>query len=308
MTLQQLRYIIAIDEYRHFGNAAEANNLTQSTLSLMVKKLEEELDVRIFDRDSHPVEPTEIGRRIIDQAKLVLYHTNQIAEMVRSEKESLTGQVRVAMISTVAPLLVPGLFKHCRMHAPDLSLMTEEMLTSTIKDKLRKAEVEMGIMASPVNDQELLEIPLYSERFFAYVSENETAFAMETITRKTLEQRPLWVMENGLRLLEPTPIQSGNPIAYEQYFEGGRVGILLQIVNENGGMTLIPETHLNFIPQAWKKCIRPIEGPGFKRTIVLAVRKDYIREAALNCIIRSIKSIVPSEMWDSVIRKEYIRL
>lgn len=308
MTLQQLKYIIAIDEYRHFGNAAEANHLTQSTLSLMVKKLEEELDVRIFDRDTHPVTPTEMGRRIIDQAKQVLYHANQIAEMVRSEKQSLTGELRIAMISTVAPLLVPGLFKYCRTHSPEISLLTEEMLTATMKDKLRKAEVEMGILAAPLEDPELLEIPLYSERFLAYVSDKEPAFEQKSITRETLEQRPLWMMKNGLRLYEPSPVRAGGEASYEQYFEGGRVGILLQIVNENGGMTLIPETHLGFIPQAWMRNVRPIDGPGFKRTIILAIRKDYIREAALNCIVRAIKSIVPEAMWDDVIRKEYLRI
>ena len=110
MTIQQLRYIIAIDQYRHFGKAAEACDLTQPTLSLMVKKMEEELDVRIFDREAHPVTPTEIGRKVIDQAKVVLYHVNQIAEIVQSEKELLAGHLRIALISTVSPVLVPGLY------------------------------------------------------------------------------------------------------------------------------------------------------------------------------------------------------
>ena len=138
MTLQQLRYIIAIDEYRHFGKAAEACGLTQSTLSLMVKKMEEELDVRIFDRDAHPVVPTEIGRKIIDRAKVVLYQVEQITEMTRTEKETLSGPLHIALISTVAPVLIPGIFKFIGFRYPSISLQTEEMLTSTIKDKLRK--------------------------------------------------------------------------------------------------------------------------------------------------------------------------
>ena len=112
MTLQQLRYIVAIDDHRHFGKAAEACGLTQSTLSLMVKKLEEELDVRIFDRDAHPVTPTAIGRKVIDRAKVVLYNTDQLVEMTRSEKETLSGPLKIALISTVSPVLTPGLFKH----------------------------------------------------------------------------------------------------------------------------------------------------------------------------------------------------
>ncbi|MBO7584394.1 MAG: LysR family transcriptional regulator, partial [Bacteroidales bacterium] len=104
MTLQQLRYIIAIDDYRNFGKAAEACDLTQSTLSLMVKKMENELGVLLFDRNAHPVAPTEIGRKVIDQAKIVLYNVGQIEEMTRSEKETLSGPVRIALISTVAPV------------------------------------------------------------------------------------------------------------------------------------------------------------------------------------------------------------
>ncbi|MBQ6576653.1 MAG: LysR family transcriptional regulator [Bacteroidales bacterium] len=109
MTLQQLRYIVAIDDYGHFGKAAEACGLTQSTLSLMLKKLEDELDVRLFDRNAHPVIPTQIGRKVIDQAKVVLYNVEQISEMTRSEKEILSGPLKIGIISTVAPVLVPGL-------------------------------------------------------------------------------------------------------------------------------------------------------------------------------------------------------
>ncbi|MBR6269114.1 MAG: LysR family transcriptional regulator, partial [Bacteroidales bacterium] len=125
MTLQQLRYIVAIDQYRHFGKAAEACGLTQSTLSLMIKKMEEELDVRIFNRDAHPVAPTEIGRKVIDQARIALYNVEQISEITRKEKETMTGSLRIALISTVAPVLVPGLFKYISRCFPAISLHTE---------------------------------------------------------------------------------------------------------------------------------------------------------------------------------------
>ena len=136
MTIQQLRYIIAIDRYRNFGKAAESCGLTQSTLSLMVKKLEDELDVRIFNRDTHPVTPTEIGFKLIDQARIALFHVTQIAEMTRSEKASLSGKLKIVLISTVSPVLVPGLFNYLGGHYPDISLQTEEMLTETIKGSI----------------------------------------------------------------------------------------------------------------------------------------------------------------------------
>lgn len=207
MTLQQLRYIIAIDDYRHFGKAAEACGLTQSTLSLMVKKLEEELDVRLFDRDAHPVAPTEIGRKVIDRAKVVLYNVEQISEMTRTEKETLTGPLKIALISTVAPVLVPGFFKYFGENFPSIALQTEEMLTDTIKDRLRKAEVDMGIMAGPVSDADLLEIPLYHERFLAYVASNNPVYAQESIRMESILEQPVWIIRDGLRQLDPSELK-----------------------------------------------------------------------------------------------------
>ena len=302
MTLQQLRYIVAIDDYRHFGKAAEACGLTQSTLSLMVKKLEEELDVRLFDRDAHPVSPTEIGRKVIDQAKVVLYNVEQVAQLTHSEKESLSGPLRIALISTVSPVLIPGLFKYLGEQYPAISLHTEEMLTETILDRLRKAEVDMGILAGPVREPSLLEIPLYHERFLAYVSPDNPAYAQESLRRETLAGQPLWIIRDGLRLLDTKDLKKGD-FTYERYFEGGRVGILIQVVNDNGGVTIIPETHQGFILYSQQHCIRPIVDPVPSRTISLVIRNDYIHEAKLNAVVDAVKRIVPGALLDNVLRK-----
>ena len=307
MTLQQLRFIVAIDDYRHFGKAAEACGLTQSTLSLMVKKLEDELDVRLFDRDSHPVVPTAIGREVIDQAKVVLYNVEQIKEKTRSEKELLSGPLRIALISTAAPVLVPGLFKHIGEKYPSIALQTEEMLTSTIKDMLRKAEVDMGILAGPVHESDFLEIPLYHERFLAYVSPENPAFAQESIRLKSLFEQPLWIIRDGLRQLDPSELKDGN-ITYERFFEGGRVGILIQVVNDNGGITVIPETHSNFILYSQQNCLRPIVDPEPGRTISLVIRYDYIHEAKINAVVDAIKRIIPGTLLEGSVRRGKIKL
>ncbi|MBO4571537.1 MAG: LysR family transcriptional regulator [Bacteroidales bacterium] len=306
--MQQLRYIVAIEQYGHFGKAAEACDSTQPTLSLMVRKLEEELDVRIFDRDSHPVVPTEIGRKVIERAKMVLYGAGQISEMTRSEKESLSGPLRVALISTVAPVLVPGLFKFIGQNYPAIGLQTEEMITETIKDKLHKAEVDIGILTSPVNDPELLEIPLYTEKFFAYVSEDDPAYPEESISSEALFSRPVWIMKSGLKLFDFSRIGEDEMITYEGFFEGGRVGTLIQIVNDNGGMTVIPETHIGLILYSLQKGIRPIVNPEPRRTIAIAIRRDYIHEAMLNAVVKAVRQIIPAGMQESVIRRDYIRL
>ena len=307
MTLQQLRYIVAIDDHRHFGKAAEACGLTQSTLSLMVKKLEEELDVRIFDRDAHPVAPTAVGRQVIDRAKVILFNVDQLAEMTRSEKETLSGPLRIALISTVSPVLTPGLFKHIGQRHPSIALQTEEMLSGTILDRLRKAEVDMGIMAGPVREPGLLEIPLYHERFLAYVSPDNPAYAQESIRAASLFEQPVWIIREGLRLLDPRDLKEG-PITYERFFEGGRVGILIQVVNDNCGLTIIPETHTGFILYSMQHCLRPIVDPVPSRTISLVIRNDYIHEAKLNAVVDAVKQIIPGTMLDNVLRKGRLTL
>ena len=308
MTLQQLKYIIALDQWGHFGKAAEACNLTQSTLSLMIKKLEEELDVTIFDRDSHPVTATQIGRRIIDQAKVVLYNVDQINEMTLSEKENVEGPLNIAMISTVAPVLVPGLFKYISSNYPSISLQTEEMLSETIRDKIHKTEVDIGILTAPTNDPELLEIPVYTESFYAYVSKTDPAYSLESISLENLRGRSIWIMKNGVRLHDMSTVKEFKAGSYERFFEGGRVGILIQIVNDNGGLTIIPESHIKLISPNLKNCIKPIVDPGIKRTIALAIRKDYVHEAMLNVVLKALKAIVPGRLLESVVKKDYLKL
>ena len=307
MTLQQLRYIIAIDQYRHFGKAAEACGLTQSTLSLMVKKLEEELDTLLFNRDSHPVAPTEIGRKVIDQARVALYHVDQISEITQSEKETLSGPLRIALISTVAPVLIPGLFKHISLNHPSIAMQTEEMLTDTIKDKLRKAEVDMGILAGPVKEVDLLEIPLYHENFLAYVSPENPAYAQERIKAESLPERGVWIIRGGIRQLDPSDLTEGR-FTYEHFFEGGRVGTLIQVVNDNGGITIIPETHTNLIMYSQQTCLRPIVDPVPGRTVSLVIRNDYIHEAKLNAVINAVRHIIPGGLLESLARKGDVRL
>ena len=308
MTLQQLEYIIAVEQHGYFVTAADACGVTQSTLSLMIKKLEDELDVKIFNRDTHPVTVTEMGRKVIDEAKMAVYHTKQLVELTRSEKELSSGDLNIAMTTSVAPVLMAEMFKFMRLRYPALRLRTEEMITTTILAKLKKAEIDMGILTAPVNDPDILEIPLYYERFFAYVSPENALARQESLERDHVLDNPVWIMRDGVRLFDRPMLKPGEAFTYEKMYEGGRVGILLQIANESGGITIIPETHIKFLSASMRKCLKPIVNPVPKRTICLAIRKDYIHEQIMNIVIRSIKTIIPYELWDSVIMTEYLRL
>ena len=308
MTLQQFEYIVAVDRYGYFVAAAESCGVTQSTLSLMVRKLEDELDVRIFNRDTHPVEVTEAGRMVIDRAKMILYHCGQLLEGTKSERELLSGTLRVAMISSVAPILIPGMFRFIRNNHPSIDLRVEEMLSSTIIAQLRKGEVDMGIVSSPVREADMLELPLYHESFMAYVSPQEPAYSSESIRRSDVLDNPLWIIRDGVRLFDRSMLRPGERFEYDAQYEGGRVGMLIQLINENGGMAIIPETHVNLILRSWQAHIRPIVDPVPMRTVSLVFRKDYIHEQLLNVMVDAVKTIIPSGMREQVIKGERIKL
>ena len=284
MTLQQLEYIIAVEQHGYFVNAAEACDVTQSTLSLMIKKLEEELDVKIFNRDTHPVTVTEMGRKVIDEAKMAVYHTKQLLELTRSAKEQASGDLSIALTTTVAPVIMPGLFHYMRTKHSTIQLRVEEMISTTIIDKVKKAEIDMGILTYPVNDPDLLEIPLFHERFFAYVSPKDDLYKEDSIERTQMSKYKVWTMKDGVRLFDRSKVRSEEEIKYDKLYEGGRVGILIQITDENGGITIVPESHLHVF------------------------RKDYVHERMMNIVVKAIKTIVPSEFLDGVIRVDYLRL
>lgn len=308
MTLQQLEYITAIDRYGYFVAAAEACGVTQSTLSLMVRRLEDELDVRIFNRDSHPVEATEAGRKIIDHAKMVLYHRDQLLETTKSDREQASGMLRIALISSVAPVLIPGLFRHVQTHYPAVDLSTEEMLSSTIMTRLRRAEIDMGIVTSPVTEGGMLEIPLYHEAFVAYVSPREETFKEKSIPRDSVLDHPLWIMKDGVRLLDRSKMGPDDSFRYDTHYEGGRVGLLVQLINENGGMGIIPETHVGMILLSQQVNIRPIVDPVPSRTVSLVIRQDFIREGMLNVVVEAIRTVIPARMLDPVILSGKLKL
>jgi LysR family hydrogen peroxide-inducible transcriptional activator len=193
------------------------------------------------------------------------------------------------------------------MKYPNLALQTEEMLTETIKDKLLKAEVDMGILAGPVQDADLLEVPLYHERFLAYVSPENPTFSQENIRVENLLEQPVWIIRDGLRQLRPDDMRDGR-FTYDRFFEGGRVGILIQVVSDNGGITIIPETHAGFLDHSQQFCLRPIVNPVPSRTISLVIRSDYIHEAKLNAVVDAVRHIIPGTLQENMVRNGRLRL
>lgn len=303
-----MQYIVAVDEYGHFGKAADTCNVTQPTLSLMIKKLEEELDVIIFNRESHPVSATETGRKIIDKAKVVLFNAEQLIEMTKTEKELIKGELKLAMSSTIAPVLIPGLFKYmCRTY-PQIHPRVQEMPSASILRRLKKAELDMGIVVSPVNDPDLLEIPLFHEKFLAYVSPNSPLYTKEALDSTKLLDHPIWIMKDGLRQFDKSMLAEGERFSYDQMYEGGRAGTLIFIVNEIGGMTILPELHRNLILYSMQCNLKPIINPEVSRTVSLVIRKDYVHEKMLNIVIEAVRNTIPAENLEDMIRSGELKL
>ena len=176
MTIQQLEYILAVDQFRHFARAAEYCRVTQPTLSAMIQKLEDELGVKLFDRTVQPVCPTAIGEKIIDQARVILAQTAQVKEIISEEKQSLAGVFHLGVLPTIAPYLLPRFFPQLMEKYPELDIRVTEMKTQNIQQALHAGDIDAAIIASKLEDTFLKEETLFYETFFGYVSCKEPLF------------------------------------------------------------------------------------------------------------------------------------
>ena len=308
MTLQQLEYILALDKTRHFVRAADMCGVTQPTLSAMIQKLEDELDCRIFDRSKQPLVPTDAGQQIINQAQVVIYHVNQLKENVRSQKGALNGNLNLAMIPTVAPYLLPEFISQIKTDYPDIDLKVSELHTDDIIKKLQTAEIDMAILSTPLNDHKILEVPLYYEKFVAYVSPSTPVYQEKEISSNDMPLDNLWVLEEGHCLRNQVFNFCNKQIHQSSVYEAGSIDTLVKIVDVNGGYTIIPELHVDLLSESQKRNLRDLVNPEAIREISLVIRHDYVREGMMNAVANSIKKIIPVHMLDARLKKFAIKL
>ena len=308
MTLQQLEYIVAVDEHRHFVRAAESCGVTQSTLSSLIQKLETELDVVIFDRACHPIEPTALGREIIAQARVVLYNASQMEELVATHKEMAVGNISLGVASTIAPFILPRLFSYMQKNHPDVVLHVEEARVETLKAKLQRAELDVAILAMPVAEDNLLEIPIFRERYVAYVSSECDLYNSMELDTQTLRADDIWVLgESYCPNVEQFPF-CVRDISSVSIYAAGSIETLMRIVDENGGYTIIPELQLQLMSDASRNNVRKLYNPVPGREVAFVVRRDFVRQRMLNILADAIKSIIPEEMIDERLKKFAIKL
>ena len=339
INLNTLKYVVAVDSHRNFVKAAEACGVSQPALSAAIKNMEEELDTVIFDRNSHPARPTPSGEKIISMARATLRNASMIEEFVLGERGGTGGEVSIGTIPTVAPYVLPGLFREMRDSWPDVCLKVSEMRTASLMEKLRSDEIDIAIMSTPLGQKGLLEIPLYYEKFFAYVSPSDELYALEEIPSEKLASERFWILEEGHCLRSQVlNFCSGSRRSHTEY-QAGSIDTLVRVVDMNGGYTVIPELHLPFLDVEQKKNIRPIVKPESRKTgqahrqsgeassdraapdgegqcpacipvreVSLVISEHFVRERMLNVIADCIRKIIPDNMTDSRLKRFAIRL
>lgn len=298
MTLQQLEYILAVNQFRHFAKAAEYCRVTQPTLSAMIQKLEEELDTRIFDRSQQPVCPTPVGIHIIEQAQNILVQANRIKNIIEEEKHSLTGTFKLGILPTVAPYLLPRFFPQLMKKYPNLDIRVVEMKTNDIKKALQTGEIDAGIVASLAGMEELQQTPLFYEQFFAYVSREDALFNNEVIRTSDLNGEQLWLLDEGHcfrdQLVRFCQMKSAR--ASQLAYHLGSMETFMRMVESGKGVTFIPELAVLQLGDAQKELVRSFAIPCPTRQVVLLTNKNFIRHTLLEVLVKEIKLSVPKEM------------
>ena len=284
MNIQQLEYILAVDTYRHFAKAAEHCRVTQPTLSMMIQKLEDELGVKLFDRNIQPVCPTPAGRKVIDQARVVLYQTSLIKDIVNEEEQSLKGTFRLAVLPTIAPYLLPRFFQQVSEKHPDLDIRILEMQTAPTTKALLNGEIDAAIIANQPTEVQLQGDILYYEQFYAYVARNESVFKKEMVRSADFRDQLMRFCQ-----MEKVKLRQA---AYRL----GSLETFMRMVESGNGVTFIPELATYQLSEQQKELVRPFAIPKPAREIVWVTRKDFIRHSVAGILIESIRKSVPKEM------------
>jgi LysR family hydrogen peroxide-inducible transcriptional activator len=303
MTLTELKYIVAVAREKHFGKAAEACFVSQPTLSVAIKKLEEELELKLFERNASEVAVTPLGEEIVRQAQVVLEQAASIKEIAKRGKDPLAGPLRLGVIYTIGPYLLPDLVRQVIEHTPQMPLMLQENLTAKLLEQLRLGEIDAAILAEPFPDTNLAIAPLYDEPFVAVVPVAHPLAQRDSITSEELKQETMLLLGTGHcfrdHVLEVCPEFarfSNDAEGIRKSFEGSSLETIKHMVAAGMGITLVPRLSVpasGLGPGA--KTLPPGSGPGDSsyvrylpfagdpptRRVVLAWRRSFTRYEAI---------------------------
>ncbi len=312
MNIQQLQYIVAVDEHRHFQKAADACFITPATLSMMIKKLEQELNLIIFDRSKHPISPTDLGIPIIEKAKTILYHIKDLEHSAQYSTEEIAGEVRIAIIPTLAPylsyLFLPSLLKKY----PKLKIKLYEWNTEQITDALKHNRLDIGIAATPLHISEITETPIFYEKLVAYTEEISSTLPKTYIAPEDINLKRLWLLEEDhclrSQVINLCSLKKKHEENLQIDFEAGSIETLLNIVGINEGITIIPELVVHTLTEQRKKKIRQFTDPAPVREISLLTYRYYSKEKILEVLREEIQNAIKPHLTSTTTPTKIIEI
>lgn len=302
MNLQQLEYIVAVDNFRHFATAAEKCFVTQPTLSMMIRKLEEELDIQIFDRSRLPVVPTEAGELVITQARAILSETARMKDLVHELKGEITGEIKIGVIPTIAPYLLPLFLPAFLKEFPRVRVKVIENTTEQIVEKLKHNALDAGILATPLGESAIIENPLFYEQFVVYSSKKEKILEKNFILQEDIDVHHLWLLEEGhclrAQVMNLCSLRQTELEGRQLEYEAGSIETLKKMVNLNDGTTIIPELALRDMDKKELEQVRYFQAPAPVREISLVTYRLFTKRRIIDALCEHILAAVPEEMKD----------
>lgn len=311
MTLVQLEYIIAVDTYKSFVMAAEKCFITQPTLSMQIQKLEASLGIRIFDRSKQPVLATDLGKAIINQARIVIKESDKIKELITETKDEIGGEIRVGVIPTLAPYILPSILGSFMEKYPKLKLQIWESTTTKVVQELKSGLLDCGILSTPLDDNELTEHPLFYENFVAYLSPDSPLMLKSAVTSADLLGEKLWLLNEGhcMRNQVLNICQKRRLMHPEESLEynTGSVETLKRMVDTNSGVTILPELSILEFNEEQRARVRMFKAPEPAREISLVTTKNFLKQRAISLLSKEILSAVP-EKFKNQKKKELVQI
>lgn len=300
MTFTQLEYIVAIDDHRSFQRAAKHCFVTQPTLSMQVQKLEDFLGVSIFDRSRSPVMPTSIGSIIIEQGRIILRERDKMKVIIDSAQNLPEGEIKVAIIPTLAPYLLPRFIQDFLSSYPDINLNIQEYTTDIQIEKLKKGELDVGVMVTPLSDPSLSEEVILYERLYLYLSDDHPLLAHKYIETHQLENHNLWLLEEGhclrTQVINFCDLRGANYMSAHLTYASGSIDTLIRLVDKGQGSTVIPAFALEHLSSKQTKKVRPFLTPVPVRQISMVTYRPYLKKHLIDKLKESILRHVPAEM------------
>lgn len=294
MTITQLKYVLAVAEYKNFTLAAEKCFVTQPTLSMQIQKVEEELGIQIFDRTKKPIKITEIGEKIVVQSKSIVNEADRIQDIVDQQKGFIGGEFRLGIIPTIMPTLLPMFLKNFIKKYPKIKLIIEELNTEDIIFKLNNGHLDAAIAATPLNEEKIKEVVLYFEPFVAYIPDDHNAFSKKEIEISDLNMDEILLLQDGHCFRDSVlNLCKNNNIANNQFqIESGSFETLIKLADEGLGTTLLPYLHTLDLKEKDQLKLRHFTEPKPAREVSLIYPKNELKIHIIDALRNTISGVI----------------